>query len=156
MIKHEILSKERLANSIEKAAIHLKRIHFCTEQLRDYFPLSEDIFRELSETQIALVDQLIFRFSKLQDELGSKTFKFLLESLKEDIATKPFKDILNRLEQLGYIENSSQWEELRELRNSLAHEYPTMVQETVDSLNVLFDKVFILEEIYNKILTKAN
>ena len=53
------------------------------------------------------------------------------------MANKTFKDILNRLEQLRIIDAANDWLELRELRNSLAHEYPTLVSETIEKLNYL-------------------
>jgi hypothetical protein len=40
---------------------------------------------------------------------------------------------------------------LRELRNNLAHEYPTMIDETIENLNYLFEQIPITEKILYKI-----
>ena len=37
-----------------------------------------------TDATIAFIDQVIFRFTKLQDEIGNNTFRFLLEYLKEE------------------------------------------------------------------------
>lgn len=91
---------------------------------------------------------MVFRFTKLQDELGTNTFRYVLVYLQEDILDKPFRDILNRLEQLKIIDSSDTWLALRELRNDLAHEYPIMFEETIDKLNHLFVQLPVLENIF--------
>ena len=81
------------------------------------------------------------------DELGNNTFRFLLEFLQEDIEGKPFRDILNILERLQIIDSSDIWLSLRELRNDLTHEYPMMIDETINKLNHLFMQLPLLEKI---------
>ena len=49
-------------------------------------------------------------------------------------------DILNRLEQLGAIESAYSWQELRDIRNDIAHEYPENTNENIQSLNELYIK----------------
>ena len=95
---------------------------------------------------------LIYRFSKLQDEIGSSTFKFLLIGLGEDIEGKAFKDMLNRLESLKIIPSVDEWMRLREIRNMMAHEYPTFVQETIEKLNLFYNSIPALEEVYMNIV----
>jgi uncharacterized protein YutE (UPF0331/DUF86 family) len=94
---------------------------------------------------------LVFRFTKLQDEIGNNTFRFLLEFLKEEYTDKPFRDILNILERLKIIDSSDTWLSLRELRNDLAHDYPMMIDETVDKLNYLVLQMPLIENILNTI-----
>jgi len=92
--------------------------------------------KSFSEATIGNIDQLIFRFTKLQDELGNNTFRFLLEYLQEDISDKPFRDILNVLQRLKIIESSDAWLSLRELRNDLTHDYPELSDETTAKLPI--------------------
>jgi hypothetical protein len=143
----EQMSYERLAVSIQKCRIHLDRLRYASRQVNEFFPLTEENYRTLSDSKIGNIDQLVFRFTKLQDELGNNTFRFLLEYLQEDIAGKPFRDILSTLERLLIIDSSDTWLSLRELRNDLAHEYPMMVEETIEKLNYLFLQLPILESI---------
>ena len=147
MTKTEQVQHERLQASLAKCRMHLKRLQYASTQLTGLFPLSLNAYSGLSEATVGHIDQLIFRFTKLQDELGNHTFRFLLGFLQEDIAGKPFRDILNTLERLQVIDSADTWLTLREIRNDLTHEYPMLVDETVDKLNHLMLKLPVLEEI---------
>jgi len=70
-----------------------------------------------------LSDQLLFRFTKLQDALGERLVAATLMRLAEPAEDWPMRDRLNRLEKLGYL-NADDWLRWRELRNRLSHEYP--------------------------------
>nr|VFJ62031.1 MAG: hypothetical protein BECKDK2373C_GA0170839_109314 [Candidatus Kentron sp. DK] len=65
---------------------------------------------------------MVYRFSKLQDSMGMKILKVLLEliALAEEAM---FAEKLQRLERLGAITSVGEWRMLRELRNQLSHEY---------------------------------
>lgn len=147
MTNNEKFNLERLTTSLQKCRIHLQRLHYAVSQTEKLFPLTRETYQNLSDAQIGNLDQLVFRFTKLQDELGTNTFRYLLIHLQEDILDKPFRDILNRLEQLKIIDSSDTWLALRELRNDLAHEYPIMLEETIDKLNHLFVQLPVLENI---------
>lgn len=143
----EQVQRERLQTSLVKCRMHLKRLQYASAQLTGLFPLTRDGYAGMPEDTVGHIDQLIFRFTKLQDELGNQTFRFLLEFLQEDIAGKPFRDILNTLERLQIINSADTWLTLREIRNDLTHEYPLLVDQTVDKLNHLMLKLPVLEEI---------
>jgi hypothetical protein len=144
--KQQIIS-ERLSTSIQKCKIHLQRLQYATTQIQYLFPLTTDKYRGLNDAEIGNIDQMIYRFTKLQDELGNNTFRFLLGFLKEDVNDKPFRDILNMLERLKIIDSSDTWLSLRELRNDLTHEYPMMISETIDKLNYLTSQITVLKNI---------
>lgn len=74
------------------------------------------------------------RFGKLQDVMGAKIFPLILEILEEDGAIS-FRDKLNRLEKLGFIDNANWWSDLRNIRNELTQEYPDNYSLLADSLN---------------------
>jgi hypothetical protein len=124
--------KERLLTSVQKCRTHLDRIHYASLQIKELFPLTVDRYNDLTGANIGNIDQLVFRFTKLQDELGNNTFRFLLEVLKEDHIGKPFRDILHTLERLQIIDSSDTWLSLRELRNDLAHEYPRLMRQLIN------------------------
>lgn len=147
MTTNEKVNLERLSASLQKCRIHLQRIQYAVSQTEELFPLERENYQILNDAQTGNIDQLVFRFTKLQDELGTNTFRYLLVYLQEDILDKPFRDILNRLEQLKIIESSDMWLALRELRNDLAHEYPLMLDETIDKLNHLFEQLPLLKNI---------
>ncbi len=72
---------------------------------------------------VRLVDQLLFRFIKLQDAVGERLIPATLAALEEPYEDWAMRDRLNRLERLDYLEVDD-WLAWREVRNRLAHEYP--------------------------------
>ncbi|MGL6041131.1 MAG: hypothetical protein ACRC01_08015, partial [Deefgea sp.] len=62
---------------------------------------------------------------KLQDTLGEKILPGLLEVAQEPISPSAmFGEKLQRLERLNILPSADQWRSLRDVRNSVAHEYP--------------------------------
>jgi len=51
------------------------------------------------------------------------------------------------LERLKIIDSADTWLALRELRNDLTHEYPALIEETIDKLNHLVVQLPIPEKI---------
>lgn len=151
MINKDLLIRERLNSSLQKCSMHLNRLHYATSQVYRIFPLTSAAYFTIGN-----IDQLIFRFTKLQDEIGNNSFRLLLEYLQEDIADKPFRDILNILERLNIIESVDTWLSLRELRNDLAHEYPELIDDTIDKLNHLYLQLPLLENILTIIKLKVD
>ena len=60
-------------------------------------------YESLTEDDIEHIDQMLYRFSKLQDAMGERTFPALLEWLEEDIKPMTTIDRLNRLEEIGAL-----------------------------------------------------
>jgi hypothetical protein len=155
MSEREQLIWQRLHTSIQKCELNLRRLQYASDQIAGLFPLTVDKYNSVSEATIGNIDQMVFRFTKLQDEIGNNTFRFLLEYLQEDITNKPFRDILNILERLQIIDTSDTWLFLREIRNDLTHEYPMMLEETIEKLNLLYNQLSVLEIIFATIEQKA-
>jgi hypothetical protein len=72
---------------------------------------------------LRLTDQILFRFTKLQDALGERLVPATLQRLAESFEDWSMRDRLERLEKLGFL-TVDDWLRWRELRNRLAHEYP--------------------------------
>lgn len=120
-----LVYKQKVHDNLSESYKHLKRLQNAIEALeRDYiFPLSIESFKNILESveHLAYSDQIIYRFSKLQDCMGAKLFKSVLLYQGENV-NKPFLDILNQLEALDII-NVDEWFEIRDLRNEIAHDY---------------------------------
>lgn len=80
-----------------------------------------------------LLDQFAYRYTRLQDDIGTRLLPAALRALGEEIAAMPALDRFNRLEQLGWLPSAEEWTELRRIRNEFTHDYP-------DSLPVRFDR----------------
>lgn len=114
-------------------------MNFAAANLQVVFPLTPESYSGLLDDQIPYIDQFIFRFSKLQDTMGGKLFKAVLNYLGEETEEKSFIDIFNRLEQLKVISDIEKWSELRTIRNIVSHEYDDDYEAMAGSLNRLFE-----------------
>ena len=88
---------------------HKKRLLGAKNRLKDYIPLSVERYNILDEVYISTIDQMIFRFSKLQDLLGSKIFRAYLESAGFVVEEKSFNELLKELEKEGDMQGKFQY-----------------------------------------------
>ena len=114
---------------------HSERLRWALSVTEKLFPIRAEHFKNLKESEIAYLDQLASRFSKLQDAMGAKLFPQILELLKEKTVQLTFIDKLNRLEKIGVIDSSEQWLMLREMRNAFSHDYPEDSELNAATLN---------------------
>jgi hypothetical protein len=145
--------RDKLTETLAICDTHYKRMIFAFESIEKYFPLTGIRFSQISPIEMALFDQLIYRFSKLQDSMGSRLFKQLLEALEEDISGLPFIDILNKMEKLNLLDRSLDWIVLRQTRNTVSHEYPFFKDIQIEELNLLPEQVEKLTSIWIKLKT---
>ncbi len=141
----------KLNNTLIICEVHYQRMMFAWDRLKQHFPLTEEKLKSLTPVDLALSDQLIFRFSKLQDVMGSRLFRQILEILGEDVTGVPFIDILNKMEKLDLIDKAVTWINLRQTRNIISHEYPFAQEEQADELNLLMTDIGLLSGIWLKL-----
>lgn len=149
MLEKEL--EDKIKESIAVCDIHHNRLQFAVSAIRQKFPLDSDRFAALTNEELAFIDQLIYRFSKLQDIMGRRVFIEILQMLSEETDGLPFIDILNKLEKLKIIDSSKTWLRLRQARNTVTHEYPTMISEQIDGLNVLYNEVEVLTGLWSRL-----
>lgn len=142
---------ERLQREFDICDRHIKRINEAIENLGVETPIDIEAYENLDSNQIRCIDQFIFRFSKLQDAMGAKIFRHILEYLDEDVSSLPMRDILNMLERYSLLPDANEWTYIRELRNETAHDYPLFNSDVLAVLNELFSKTKTLVEIYENI-----
>lgn len=138
----------KLLHTLEICDLHQKRMEYAKDQLQDIYPLDEKSYNKLTDQDVSIIDQMIYRFSKLQDTMGNRLFLQTLGMPEEDFSDKPFIDILIRLEKLGLLTDYREWIKMREMLNQLAHEYPSEVKETIDALNQLFSSTEKISKIF--------
>jgi len=94
----------------------------------------------LTDDAVEHIDQLVYRFTKLQDALGAKLFPLIVSILREDSKTLTIYDVLNELEKREAIPSAESWMVLREIRNQIAHDYENDPEMGSHYLNEIFDK----------------
>ena len=60
-------------------------------------------------------------------------------------------DAINILEKLEILDSGEDWDELREIRNSLTHEYSFDINERVENINLALNGYKLLKKIYGRL-----
>lgn len=140
----------RIEQALSEGNKHLAKLERSVSLL-NFFPVTIQSYGKLSEEEVEHIDQMIYRFTKLQDSMGLRLFPLVYEFVTGDSRRLPFMDILNGLEKYGVLTSVEKWQEYRALRNQLAHEYPNREQEIVDNLNLLVSELIEFLEIFKHV-----
>ena len=138
----------KIESALREGAAHLFRLVGGTKKLAAVFPLAPGALAGLADDTVALVDQFIYRFTKLQDAMGTRLFPPLVAMITGNDDPRPFLDVLNQLEKNGVIGSVETWQKLRALRNNMAHEYPDSIEQCTATLNMLFVEWHQLETMF--------
>ncbi|NPA73119.1 MAG: nucleotidyltransferase domain-containing protein [Epsilonproteobacteria bacterium] len=130
--------KSRIQKYINECEKHKLRIEKAYSKIKDILPLSARNYENLSDDEVAAIDQYLFRFAKLQDTIGDKLFRLIVSEYVENIDQMTFLDILNHLEKIGILDSADVWKRLRAIRNEISHQYDDDPTETAQSLNNIF------------------
>lgn len=149
MLKNDWSDKLKEAKIV--CDLHHQRMMSAHNHLDTLFPLDENKYSNLTEEQISFTDQLIYRFAKLQDTMGNKLFRLLLDGLGEETNGVAFIDILLKLEKLKLLKDHNDWLLMRETRNLVSHEYPYNKEDIIGGLNNLTDQVQYLSGIWGQL-----
>jgi hypothetical protein len=138
--------KKRLEIYLKEAYLHLERIIYAKNKLNPPIEIDDLEDEEIKDK----LDVIVFRFSKLQDLLGSKIFRNYLEMLGFITKNKNFLELLKELDKEGII-NIDKWAEFRDIRNIIAHEYPYDSNEKIEAINFILNNLTYLNEVLDKI-----
>ena len=133
--------KEYFETLLHECSVHEKRLAQAKQKCAEIFPLEPTRYSNISDDQIEHVDQLVYRFTKLQDALGAKLFPQIAAVLREDWASLTVFDVLAELEKARALPSADRWASLREIRNQLAHDYQDDPVEGSRYLNELYASV---------------
>lgn len=142
----------KISEVITTSKTHQKRLNDSYGIIKSWGKeLDKDTYYALTLEQIAITDQYVYRFAKLQDLMGEKLFKLTLEYVGENIERLSFIEILNKLEKLGIIKSAEVWLKLIEGRNKITHDYAKFIDEVLEDLTDLLSKkdllIFYFEDI---------
>ncbi len=114
----------RLKDAWLQCQRHLHHLRHALNAVQHALPMTAEALRALNDEAVQDWDQLVLRFTKLQDAMGSRLFPAALDVLQESFEDRPMIDKLHRLEKLGYVRDVAEWNQLRVIRNRFAHDYP--------------------------------
>ena len=108
---------------------------------------------EIDKDTLRILDQIAYRFAKLQDSMGEKVLPLILVMAQEPIAASvTFVEKLNRLERIGAISSAEEWKKLRVARNAIAHEYPDDPEMRTNAINRFLVGASQMSALYQRVL----
>lgn len=137
---------------IDICRTHSERLKWSMQQLAGKKPFTVQNLQKLTNVDLAVFDQFIVRFSKLQDVMGAKLLPSVLELTHEEGELNTFIDKLNRLEKIGALNSVEQWLKLREMRNQFAHDYPDEPEIQASLLNKAFGMAEELLDVLEQVI----
>lgn len=146
------MNKKTIQSLIEIARIHETQLLYALNNLTYMLPLTEQKVVNLTQQELILVDFLVYRFSRLQDFMGSNLIDAVLIQLNEFSDKLAMIDKMNKLEKFELIKDAHLWQDIRKLRNQLTHEYPDHPELVAQFLNQTHSLSFELLEILNNLL----
>jgi hypothetical protein len=88
---------DRIIQTFDICALHIKRMKFAKSKVSAFFPLNRKSYYSIDDESVGFLHQYIFRFSKLLDTMGSCLFPLTLAAFAEPVTDLAFIDILNQL-----------------------------------------------------------
>ncbi len=140
-----------IQSAVNECDRHLDRIMKARRRLESVFPLTADQLDAADDALVEHIDQFVYRFTKLQDAMGTRLLPTLHTFLEGNDQPLPFLDVLGTLEKYQVIPSLVEWQFFRNLRNSLAHEYPEDLEQTVQALNALYEQWPRMEAMYEQV-----
>lgn len=157
----------KLEKSIKECRRHIQWAEYSLHSIKDLFPLTienykslnvdrdymnsnltigEEDYIKLEKTKVQYFDQFIYRYTKLQDTLSARVLKTIIILSEDTDDTRTFVDVLNILEKRQVIKSAIEWQDLRDLRNSITHEYGDNLELQIKILNEVYDAYLYIKE----------
>ena len=132
----------KLAAALAECGLHAQVLAQALDEVQPLLPFDAAAAAAINPLQRRLLDQIAYRFGKMQDSLGEKVLPGLLLAAQEPVAPEAtFIEKLHRLERLGAVPSAAEWKLLRELRNALAHDDPDVPELQAAWLNRLLASI---------------
>ncbi len=116
------------------------------------FDYSVENFEKLDTAQKGVLEAYLKRFASLQDYLGAKVFRNLLDLA--GISYTKMSEVLTLVENEEIVE-LDKWIEFRNARNNLEHDYPDELEETLRDLHYCIDSFGYMKDTVEKVFEFA-
>ncbi len=134
-----------IQKQLQKVAKHYQALKEYKEFIEKVgFQFTIDEFNHLDTPQKAVLEAYLKRFSSLQDYLGAKVFKSLLDIA--GVSYSKMSEVLTLIEKEEII-SLDRWIEFRNIRNELEHDYPDELEEALSDLKKCVDSFEYMEKV---------
>jgi hypothetical protein len=135
------VTPERLMHIyLSECSLHVRVLAEALAEARKWLPFSAGTVQQITKEQLRILDQMAYRFTKLQDTMGQKVLPTILDLAQEPIAPDAtFAEKLNWLERMGALPSAEEWKKLRVARNAISHEYPEDHELRASAINRFVD-----------------
>jgi len=134
---------------IRKKLEHLRKMKdylaWSLGQVREFVPIAD--WGALTPEQHESLAAFRIRFSEFQEHLG-KTMRAI--AIEEEENTEPFGAVLAYMEKLEILDSVEHWRLIRELRNSVNHEYEEDESRLTEFFRRLSDETPTLFEYFER------
>ena len=145
--------KQILQKQLKKVNAHYIALGEYKEYIDESsFDFSVDEFKLLNIETKAVLEAYLKRFSSLQDYIGAKVFKSLLDV--SGISYSKMSEVLAIVEKEEIV-NLDKWIEFRNIRNDLEHDYPDELEEALHDLKYCIDSFSELERVVKRVFEFA-
>ena len=142
-----------LKSQLQKVQTHYKALREYRDYIRKIvFDYSPESYEQLPIQDRGVLEAYLKRFASLQDYLGAKVFKSLLDA--RGISYTKMSEVLTLMENEGVID-LEEWIEFRNLRNNLEHDYPDELEEALEDLRECVEAFDEMEAIIQRVLAFA-
>lgn len=138
---------ERVKSVLSEQDRNFLHIHHALDKLTPYLPIG--VLHLDDSDVVEHLDQMVFRFMKIQDGIGRRLIPLMVDVIEPDTSEMTFIDKLNKLEKFGLLE-PGEWNGYRKIRNDVTHTYPEEKDALVDAINEAIAVIGRLETTYLK------
>lgn len=128
---------------IHKKIEHLERmagyLTWSLQQVKAFTPIHD--WEALHAEQHESLAAFRVRFSDFQEHIG-KTMRSV--AIEEETSHEPFGAVLALMEKLGVLDSATHWKLIRELRNTVNHEYEDNPERLAQFFGQLVEKAPVL------------
>jgi hypothetical protein len=144
------MTPERLMRIyLDECSLHVGVLAEAFAEARKWPLFSADTVQHITKEQLRILDQMAYRFTKLQDTMGQKVLPTILDLAQEPIPPDAtFAEKLNWLERMGALPSAEEWKKLRVVRNAIAHEYPDDQELRASAINRFLNGAMQLNALY--------
>jgi uncharacterized protein with HEPN domain len=132
-----------------------RRLRHSQADLLSLMPLDAARMDSLGDKEHMRLDAFIQRFQNAQDILDAQVLRGLLALEEVDLTDKTPRDVSNLLEKYRIIDMAARWRDLRDLRNTMAHEYPDEPGVQVDRLNRAYAAIDEIVAVLNRVQARV-